>query len=80
MLVDIGDDQPSESNWKTLERVLASFAGVARATDVIGWYKSDCVAGVMLTEIGLTNRESIPKTLDCPVQRRFEPEPERSGI
>ncbi|MGC2270871.1 MAG: hypothetical protein WA539_02750, partial [Candidatus Sulfotelmatobacter sp.] len=63
MLVDIGDDQPSESNWKTLERVLASFAGVARATDVIGWYKSDCVAGVMLTEIGLTNRESIPKPL-----------------
>jgi lipopolysaccharide/colanic/teichoic acid biosynthesis glycosyltransferase len=63
MLLDIGDEQPSETNWRTLEQILASLAGAARATDVIGWYKNDCVAGVMLTEIGLTDRKSIPNAL-----------------
>ena len=63
MLLDIGGEQPSETHWRALEQILASLASAARATDVIGWYKSDCVAGVMLTEIGLTDRKSIPNVL-----------------
>jgi len=63
VLLDIGDEQPSETHWRALEQILASLASAARATDVIGWYKSDCVAGVMLTEIGLTDRKSIPNVL-----------------
>lgn len=63
MLLDIGDEQPSQMHWRALEQILASLAIAARATDVIGWYKSGCVAGVMLTEIGLTDRKSIPHAL-----------------
>jgi hypothetical protein len=63
MLLDIGDKQPSETNWRTLEQILASLAAAARTTDAVGWYKNDCVAGLMLTEIGLTDRSSIPNTL-----------------
>lgn len=63
MLLDVGDEQPSETNWRALEQILAALAGGARATDVVGWYKNDCVAGLMLTEIGLTDRSSIPNAL-----------------
>ena len=63
MLLDVGDEQPSETSWRALGQIQASLAAAARATDVIGWYKNDCVAGLMLTEIGLTDRSSIPSAL-----------------
>jgi len=63
MLLDIGDEQPSDTNWRALEQILASLAAGARTTDVVGWYKTDCVAGLMLTEVGLTDRNSIPNAL-----------------
>jgi lipopolysaccharide/colanic/teichoic acid biosynthesis glycosyltransferase len=63
MLLDIGDEQPSETNWRALEQTLASLAAAARTTDVVGWYKNDCVAGLMLTEVGVTDRSSIPNAL-----------------
>jgi len=34
-----------------------------RETDVAGWYKSDCVLGVMFTEIGIEDRNSIVSTM-----------------
>jgi lipopolysaccharide/colanic/teichoic acid biosynthesis glycosyltransferase len=63
MLLDIGDEQPSDTNWRALEHILASLAAGARTTDVVGWYKTDFVAGLMLTEVGLTDRNSIPNAL-----------------
>lgn len=63
VLLDIGDAKASEANWRTLEQILALLAGATRATDVIGWYRSDHVVGIVLTEIGLTDRTSIPSSL-----------------
>ena len=53
MLLDMGDHLPSGAAAKVLSKILAGLSGSTRETDVAGWYKTDCVVGVMFTEIGL---------------------------
>lgn len=63
MLLDMGDHLPSGATAKILGKILAGLSGSTRETDVAGWYKSDCVVGVMFTEIGLEDRKSITSTM-----------------
>jgi lipopolysaccharide/colanic/teichoic acid biosynthesis glycosyltransferase len=63
MLLDMGDHLPSGATGKILSKILAGLSGSTRETDVAGWYKSDCVVGVMFTEIGLEDRNSIVATM-----------------
>ena len=63
MLLDMGDHLPSEATGKVLNKILAGLSGSTRETDVAGWYKSDCVVGVMFTEIALEDRSLIVGTM-----------------
>jgi lipopolysaccharide/colanic/teichoic acid biosynthesis glycosyltransferase len=63
MLVDMGDHIPSEAVGKNLGKLLAAVSLSTRETDVAGWYKSNCVVGVMFTEIGVEDRGTIVSTM-----------------
>ncbi|MGB6473427.1 MAG: sugar transferase [Candidatus Sulfotelmatobacter sp.] len=63
MLLDMGDHLPSGATAKILSKIVAGLSGSTRETDVAGWYKSNCVVGVMFTEIGLDDRDSIISTM-----------------
>jgi lipopolysaccharide/colanic/teichoic acid biosynthesis glycosyltransferase len=63
MLLDIGDHIPSEGAAKILGKMANALSLSTRETDVAGWYKSECVVGVMFTEIGIEDRNSIVSTM-----------------
>jgi len=63
MLLDMGDHLPSESNERSLSQLLNALLASTRETDVIGWYESDKVIGVMFTEICLEDRKTIVGTM-----------------
>jgi hypothetical protein len=50
-------------NQKTLTRILSALDSATRDTDVTGWYKHECVVGVMFTEIAIEERSSILATI-----------------
>lgn len=52
MLLDMGEHLPTEKNGKTLGKILSALSAAIRETDVTGWYKNQCIVGVMFTEIG----------------------------
>ena len=63
MLLDMGDHIPSEGTVKILGKMASALSVSTRETDLAGWYKSDCVLGVMFTEIGIEDRNSIVSTM-----------------
>ncbi len=63
MLLDMGDHLPFEAVGKNLSRLLTALSIHTRETDVAGWYKSNCVVGVMFTEIEFDDRGSIVSTM-----------------
>ena len=63
MLLDMGDNQPSEKNGKILGKLLPALSLTTRETDVTGWYTHDCVVGIMFTEIGIEDRSTILSTI-----------------
>ena len=63
MLLDLGNHAPSTGNGKHLRTLLAMLSASTRETDVAGWYKNDCVVGVMFTEIAFEDRGTIVSTM-----------------
>ena len=63
MLLDLGDHSPSEAIGKNLGKVIDALSASTRATDIPGWYKNNCVVGVMFTEIAVDDRGSIVSTM-----------------
>jgi len=63
MLLDMGDNLPSEKNGKTLGTIISALSVTTRETDVTGWYTNDCVVGVMFTEISVEDRSAILSTI-----------------
>ncbi len=63
MLLDMGDNLPSEKNGMTLGKIISALSVTTRETDVTGWYTNDCVVGVMFTEIGVDDRSTILSTI-----------------
>jgi len=63
MLLDMGDNLPSETNGKTLGKIISALSLTTRETDATGWYTKDCVVGVMFTEIGVDDRSTILSTI-----------------
>jgi lipopolysaccharide/colanic/teichoic acid biosynthesis glycosyltransferase len=63
MLLDMGDHIPTGATAKILNKILSGLSGSTRETDVAGWYKTECIVGVMFTEIGLEDRNSIVTTM-----------------
>jgi lipopolysaccharide/colanic/teichoic acid biosynthesis glycosyltransferase len=58
MILDMGDQHPSENNRQALRKVAAALSATARETDLTGWYVDDCAVGVMFTEIGVADRSA----------------------
>jgi len=55
LLMDTGNNLPTEKNGRILLDILRSLQAATRETDVMGWYESNSVVGVMFTEITLDN-------------------------
>jgi exopolysaccharide biosynthesis polyprenyl glycosylphosphotransferase len=67
MLLDGGSSRAKESDGNALQGVGDIVSALIRETDVSGWYKNKSAIGVIFTEIGETNRESIQTTLSARV-------------
>jgi lipopolysaccharide/colanic/teichoic acid biosynthesis glycosyltransferase len=63
MLLDMGNGLRSEKNEKALDKILSALSLSTRETDVTGWYKKNSVVGVMFTEFGAEDRNSILSTM-----------------
>jgi lipopolysaccharide/colanic/teichoic acid biosynthesis glycosyltransferase len=63
MLLDMGNGLRSDANGKALDKILSALSLSTRETDVTGWYKSNSVVGVMFTEFGAEDRNSILSTM-----------------
>jgi lipopolysaccharide/colanic/teichoic acid biosynthesis glycosyltransferase len=63
MILDMGDEYPSESSRQALRKIATALAATARETDLTGWYRNDCAVGVMFTEIGFADRSATLSTM-----------------
>jgi lipopolysaccharide/colanic/teichoic acid biosynthesis glycosyltransferase len=63
MLLDLGANLSSEKNGKTLDKILAALALSTRETDITGWYADGCVIGVVFTEIGMDEGNTVSTTI-----------------
>jgi exopolysaccharide biosynthesis polyprenyl glycosylphosphotransferase len=63
LLLDMGDDLPSEKNGRILGKILSALSLSTRDTDVTGWYSNNCVVGVMFTEVASGDSSSVPSTI-----------------
>ncbi len=63
MLLDMKDGLASEKNGKILNKVFSALAQNTRETDVMGWYRTNGVVGVMFTELNMDNQELLLRTI-----------------
>jgi len=63
MLLDTGNHPQPDKNRKVLDKILSALSLSTRETDITGWYKNNCVVGVMFTEFGVDDRNTILSTL-----------------
>jgi hypothetical protein len=63
MLIEMETPFPIEKNREALGKILSALAATTRETDVTGWYKDDCVVGVMFTEITVEEGTSVVTTV-----------------
>ena len=64
MLLEMGENAPvAAASAKQLQKLLTALSSSTRETDVAGWYEDGRVLGVMFTEIGLDDRETIVNTM-----------------
>ena len=63
MLLDMGSGLRSDNNKKALDKILLALSLSTRETDVTGWYQNNSVVGVMFTEFGAEDRNTILSTM-----------------
>ena len=63
MLLDMGNGLQPGTNEKALDKILSALSLSTRETDVTGWYRNNSVVGVMFTEFGAEDRNSILSTM-----------------
>ena len=63
MLLDMGNGLRGDNNNKALDKILLALSLSTRETDVTGWYKNNSVVGVMFTEFGDEDRNTILSTM-----------------
>ena len=63
MLLDAGNCLPADRNGKVLGKILSALSLSTRETDMTGWYKNQSIVGVMFTDVGAGERESILATM-----------------
>jgi lipopolysaccharide/colanic/teichoic acid biosynthesis glycosyltransferase len=60
MLIDTGGER---RDVRVLKDLVSALIRTTRETDVLGWYKTDSVFGVIFTEIAHEERSTIPSTM-----------------
>lgn len=68
MLLHSGRLLSGDHDGKALARVEFAISSSKRETDFSGWYKENSVIGVILTEVGQTNRNSIQTIMSARVK------------
>jgi len=63
MLLDMGNGLLSDKTEKAMDKILSALSLSTRETDITGWYKKNAVVGVMFTEFGAEDRNSILSTI-----------------
>lgn len=63
MLVDTGTEPMVQRDLRVLKELVSVLSRTTRETDILGWYKTDCVFGVMFTEIAHEERSTILSTI-----------------
>ena len=63
MLLNTGDSLPSNNNRKVLATIARTLSVSTMDTDVIGWYRSHQVIGIIFTEIGPDEKTAVLTTL-----------------
>ena len=63
VLVDIGNGLQPDKNGKALDPILSALSLSTRETDVTGWYENNSVVGVLFTEFGVGDRNTILTTM-----------------
>jgi lipopolysaccharide/colanic/teichoic acid biosynthesis glycosyltransferase len=63
LLIDTARNQLADKQSHILLDMLGALQGATRETDVMGWYKSDSVVGIMFTEIVLDNNAVLSTIL-----------------
>jgi lipopolysaccharide/colanic/teichoic acid biosynthesis glycosyltransferase len=71
MLLHVGRSHPSPDNDRTLATILSVLSSATRETDITGWYKSNAVVGVVFTEFGVNNGNSILTTMMTRVSQQL---------
>ncbi len=62
-LLEVEGQPASEKSKKMLGKILSVVDANMRETDVTGWYKDDCIVGLMFTEIAAEERGSVLATI-----------------
>jgi lipopolysaccharide/colanic/teichoic acid biosynthesis glycosyltransferase len=62
MLLEI-NGMAAEKNGKVVNKVFSALAQTTRETDVMGWYGTNSVVGVVFTELNLDDRDLILRTI-----------------
>jgi len=63
MLVDTGSEHLAHRDLRMLKDLVSALVRTTRETDVLGWYRTDTVFGVMFTEIAPEERSTILSTM-----------------
>jgi len=63
MLLDMGDQLPTETIGRVLGRILDALSLSTRETDIVGWYKDNSVVGAMFTDIPIDDRKTVLSTV-----------------
>jgi lipopolysaccharide/colanic/teichoic acid biosynthesis glycosyltransferase len=59
MLLEVTNHQNSEKTKRSLECIVNALLAACRDTDLVGWYKDNCVVGVMFTGLVVNDKHSI---------------------
>ena len=59
MLLEVANHQNLERTKRALDCIVAALLAACRDTDLVGWYKENCVVGVMFTGLVIGDRNSI---------------------
>ena len=63
MLIEMESVFPTDRNREALGTILSAISAATRETDVTGWYRDDCVVGVLFTEITAEDGSAIVTTV-----------------
>ena len=59
MLLEVTNHQNSEKTKRSLECIVTALLAACRDTDLVGWYKDNCIVGVMFTGLIVNDKHSI---------------------